>query len=76
MGAGLTLPRDGRDRHRFQKVMRPYTNLGLGFQRGRLAEWRTVLDNVLLQVDHRRLDATQFAEGHDLLARAGLSRLR
>ena len=37
----------------------PYTNLGIVFQRDALLEWRTVLDNVLLQADIRRLDRAQ-----------------
>src|SRR4051812_9813028 len=54
-------------------VKRPYTELGIVFQRDALLEWRTVLDNVLLQVDIRRLDRREFEpRAKDLLARAGL----
>src|SRR5262245_57499281 len=38
-----------------QRVSRPYTDVGIVFQRDALLEWRTVLDNVLLQIDVRRL---------------------
>ena len=38
------------------RVSRPYANLGIVFQRDALLEWRTVLDNVLLQADIRHLD--------------------
>jgi NitT/TauT family transport system ATP-binding protein len=56
------------------KVTRPYTNLGVVFQRDALLEWRTVLDNVLLQVDIRRLDrAGSTPRALELLARAGLA---
>ena len=55
-------------------VTRPYTNLGIVFQRDALLEWRTVLDNVLLQVDIRRLNrATNTPRALALLARAGLA---
>ena len=39
-----------------KRVSKPYTNLGIVFQRDALLEWRTVLDNVLLQIVMRRLD--------------------
>jgi NitT/TauT family transport system ATP-binding protein len=56
-----------------ETVKRPYAQLGIVFQRDALLEWRTVLDNVLLQVDIRRLDRRQFVpRAMDLLARAGL----
>src|SRR5262249_48609225 len=54
-------------------VKRPYTELGIVFQRDALLEWRTVLDNVLLQADIRRLDRREYEpRAKDLLARAGL----
>ena len=47
------------------------------FQRDALLEWRTVLDNVLLQADIRRLDRTKFTPtAVDLLARTGLAASR
>ena len=55
-------------------VKKPYTKLGIVFQRDALLEWRTVLDNVLLQVDVRRLDRTQYLpKAIELLSRAGLA---
>ena len=36
-----------------KKVTQPYDNLSIVFQRDALLEWRTVLDNVLLQIDIR-----------------------
>jgi NitT/TauT family transport system ATP-binding protein len=57
-----------------QKVTRPYTNLGIVFQRDALLEWRTVIDNVLFQADIRRLDRRQLRpQAMALLERAGLS---
>jgi NitT/TauT family transport system ATP-binding protein len=74
MVSGLTLPSAGEIVIDSKKVTRPYTNLGIVFQRDALLEWRTVLDNVLLQVDISRLDRNQFRpKAIDLLARAGLS---
>jgi NitT/TauT family transport system ATP-binding protein len=44
------------------------------FQRDALLEWRTVLDNVLLQADIRHLDRAQLTPtAVDLLARTGLA---
>ena len=56
-----------------KRVTRPYTELGIVFQRDALLDWRTVLDNVLLQADVRRLDRKQYeARARALLARVGL----
>jgi NitT/TauT family transport system ATP-binding protein len=74
MVSGLTLPSAGEVVIDSKKVTRPYTNLGIVFQRDALLEWRTVLDNVLLQADISRLDRKQLRpKAIDLLARAGLS---
>ena len=55
-------------------VKKPYTELGIVFQRDALLEWRNVLDNVLLQVDVRGLDRKQYMpKAIGLLARAGLA---
>jgi NitT/TauT family transport system ATP-binding protein len=57
-----------------KKVTRPYENLGIVFQRDALLEWRNVLDNVLFQIDIRRLNRAEFTpRAVDLLARAGLA---
>ncbi len=48
------------------------TDVGIVFQRDALLEWRTVLDNVLLQIDVRRR-ARSTPHAGELLARAGLS---
>ncbi|HZP78822.1 MAG TPA: ABC transporter ATP-binding protein, partial [Pseudolabrys sp.] len=74
MVSGLTLPSSGDIVIDATKVTRPYTNLGIVFQRDALLEWRTVLDNVLLQVDIGRLDRKALEpKAIDLLARAGLA---
>lgn len=74
MVSGLIQPSSGAIEIDNNKVTQPYTNLGVVFQRDALLEWRTVLDNVLLQVDIRRLkraDITPRAVA--LLARVGLA---
>jgi NitT/TauT family transport system ATP-binding protein len=74
MVSGLMLPSAGEIVIDSKKVTRPYTNLGIVFQRDALLEWRTVLDNVLLPADISRLDRKQLQpKAIDLLARAGLS---
>jgi NitT/TauT family transport system ATP-binding protein len=73
MVSGLTLPSTGEIVIDSNKVVRPYTNLGIVFQRDALLEWRTVLDNVLLQVDIGRLNRKEvLPKAVDLLSRAGL----
>jgi NitT/TauT family transport system ATP-binding protein len=74
MVSGLSLPTAGEISIDSEMVRRPYTNLGIVFQRDALLEWRTVLDNVLLQVDISRLNRKEMLpKAQDLLARAGLS---
>jgi NitT/TauT family transport system ATP-binding protein len=54
-------------------VTKPYADLGMAFQRDLLLEWRTVLDNVLLQVDVRREKPKRFdARARQLLDQVGL----
>ena len=57
-----------------EKVTRPYTDVGVVFQRDALLEWRTVLDNVLLQIDVRRLRRADYEPAaRELLERVGLA---
>lgn len=51
-------PEQRQDRHQGGKVIRPYTDVGVIFQRDALLEWRTVIENVLLQIDVRGLTAS------------------
>ena len=52
----------------------PVTDLGIIFQRDALLEWRKVIDNVLLQIDIRRLPRRRYrASAVALLARVGLT---
>ncbi len=71
--AGLTPPSTGQISIAGEVVTKPFTNLGIVFQRDVLLDWRNVLDNVLLQIEIRRLKRKEY-EGHalDLLQRTGL----
>jgi NitT/TauT family transport system ATP-binding protein len=71
--AGLLPASAGAIFIRGKRVTRPYTDLGVSFQRDALLEWRTALDNVLLQLDVRRIDRRQYVPvARALLARVGL----
>ena len=55
-------------------VDRPQTNLGIVFQSPVLLDWRTALDNVLVQVELRGLDPREYRErALALLAQVGLA---
>ena len=50
-------------------IVAPPQDVGIVFQRDALLDWRTVLDNVLLPVDFRRLRRADWtARAHELLA--------
>lgn len=56
-----------------EPVLKPYTNLGIVFQKDMLLEWRSVLDNVLLQVEIRRLNRSDYLDtAKSLLENVGL----
>jgi NitT/TauT family transport system ATP-binding protein len=55
-------------------VTKPITDVGVIFQRDALLEWRTIIDNVLLQMDVRGLKRRDYEQpARDLLARVGLA---
>ena len=58
-----------------KKVTKPYTDVGIVFQRDLLFDWRTVLGNVLLQADIRRNMTREVAieRARALLAKTGLA---
>jgi NitT/TauT family transport system ATP-binding protein len=58
--AGLAAPSQGEVRIGGRKVEGPYTDLGIVFQNAELLEWRTALQNVLLQTEIRRLDLATY----------------
>jgi len=71
--AGLERPTSGSIWVEGEEVQGPFPRMGIAFQRDSLLEWRTVLDNVLLQADlrgHSRTGYTGRAE--DLLQMVGL----
>jgi NitT/TauT family transport system ATP-binding protein len=71
--AGLVLPSAGRVTIGGDAVTRPYTDLGIVFQRPVLLDWRTVLDNVLVQAQLRgRPRAPYRGAALTLLAQMGL----
>src|SRR5262245_43124665 len=55
MAAGLERPTSGGISIGGRRIDRPFTDIGIVFQDHALYDWRTVLDNVLLQAEIRRL---------------------
>jgi NitT/TauT family transport system ATP-binding protein len=74
MMSGLTPISTGRITIAGEEIHKPYTDVGIVFQRDALLEWRTVLDNVLLQIDVRRLDRRAYIDkARALLKQVGLA---
>jgi len=72
--AGLVLPSSGSVRVHDVPVTGPQTRLGIVFQSPVLLDWRTVLDNVLLQLELRGDDPRPHrARALELLASVGLA---
>jgi NitT/TauT family transport system ATP-binding protein len=72
--AGLLPTSGGTIRVAGQSVVGPVIDVGIVFQKPVLLEWRTILDNVLLQPELRGQDARRYRErACDLLAALGLS---
>jgi NitT/TauT family transport system ATP-binding protein len=73
MVSGLLPVSAGRIDVREQKVTAPVTDVGIVFQRDALLEWRTILDNVLLQIDVRGFERARYEpKARELLKRVGL----
>jgi NitT/TauT family transport system ATP-binding protein len=71
--AGLHLPTTGTVRVGGRLVDKPQTDLGIVFQSPVLLDWRTALDNVLVQVELRGMDPRAWRErALGLLAQVGL----
>ena len=71
--AGLDAPSAGKILIEGREVRGPHESLGVVFQRDLLLDWRTVLDNVLLQVEMRGLVPKEYAaSAAQLLEMVGL----
>lgn len=72
--AGLLIPTEGRIWIKGSAVAGPTSDIGIVFQNPVLMGWRTVLGNVLLQAEVRRLDLKEYRErALDLMKIVGLS---
>ena len=72
--AGLLAPTGGAVRINGQRVERPFPGAGVVFLDPVLLDWRTVLGNVLLQADVRRLDRRVYGpRARSLLQQVGLA---
>ncbi len=60
--AGLTNPTTGFVSIGGTRVMAPYPDLGIVFQKDLLLDWRTVAENVMLQASARGMPTAQFRE--------------
>jgi len=74
MVAGLHLATTGEVRVAGRIVAGPQTNLGIVFQSPVLLDWRSAIDNVLVQVELRGLDPRAYRDrAQKLLQRVGLA---
>ena len=72
--SGLLPASDGEVSIGGHKVAGPQTDLGIVFQKPILLDWRTVLDNVLLQTEMRGMGKAEHVDrAHALLAAVGLT---
>jgi NitT/TauT family transport system ATP-binding protein len=73
MVAGLVRPSSGKIEIHGERVRGVNQELGMVFQRDALLDWRTVLRNVMLQVEIRRLDRKVYRKrARELLELTGL----
>jgi NitT/TauT family transport system ATP-binding protein len=73
LASGLMRPTRGEVRIGGKRIDAPYTDVGIAFQSPVLLEWRTALDNVLLQFEMRGIDKKpQVERAMELLASVGL----
>ena len=74
IAAGLVSPSSGAVLVNGERVLRPRTDIGIVFQSPVLLDWRTALQNVLLQAEARNLDGpASEATARELLAQVGLA---
>jgi NitT/TauT family transport system ATP-binding protein len=62
LAAGLDRPSGGKVSILDRIVSAPVTDVGIVFQEATLMDWRTVLENVLLQIQIRKLPLAQFKD--------------
>jgi NitT/TauT family transport system ATP-binding protein len=71
--AGLIPPTNGKVYIKEQPIDAPFTDLGIVFQNAELLDWRTAIQNVMLQIEIRKLKKREYIEvARDLLKRVGL----
>jgi NitT/TauT family transport system ATP-binding protein len=74
VAAGLVKPTAGQAKISDKPVDRPQTDIGIVFQNPILLEWRRVLDNLLIQVEARKLPKEKYRDrAMELLASVGLA---
>ena len=74
LAAGLEMPTSGSVTIGGKPVTKPMTDLGIVFQDHALYEWRTILRNITLQAEIRKLPADKIEKrALELLERTGLS---
>jgi NitT/TauT family transport system ATP-binding protein len=74
LASGLDVPTTGAVKVAGGAVTRPVTELGIVFQTDVLLDWRSVLGNVLIQIELRGRDAAAYrSRALDLLGMAGLA---
>ena len=72
--AGLEAPTAGEISVGQQRVQAPVTDVGIVFQEHGLYEWRTILENIMLQAEVRGLPLAEFeVRARELLQRTGLA---
>ena len=71
--AGLAQATQGEVRIGGREIRAPYTDLGIVFQNAELLEWRNALQNILLQIEIRKLPTRDYVDAaRELLANVGL----
>jgi NitT/TauT family transport system ATP-binding protein len=74
LAAGLDTISSGSVTINGVRIERPFTDIGIVFQDHALLDWRTVLDNVMLQAELRKLPRAEIRErARELLRRTGLA---
>ncbi len=74
LATGLDFPTEGSVTVGGSPVVKPVTDVGIVFQTDVLLDWRTVLGNIMLQIEMRDLDPQRYlARARGLLAMVGLA---